>query len=95
MSVFNFKPIAYAAKELERISPELEIVIAGTGSGEQEIKRLFSSTSNVVFPGWVDSNKLAYLCITSDLAILPMNTTNYENAIPNKAIDASLTAYQF
>lgn len=47
------------------------LIIAGTGSAEDKIKKLAKVDSRIIFKGFVDNQSKANLCIQSDILVLP------------------------
>ncbi len=89
MSVFDFSGIRDAAARMEKDGIQCQFVICGSGGHEREIREMMAGLRNVVFPGWIDSPKMASLARGSIASLIPYkNIENFTLNTPNKVIDA-------
>lgn len=85
MSVFDFKPVQAAAKELTYC----EFVICGEGGNSSKLREMMTGLPNVYFPGWIDRPKIEALAERCQAALIPyLNIDSFMRSIPNKVIDA-------
>ncbi|MBI5900175.1 MAG: glycosyltransferase family 4 protein [Rhodocyclales bacterium] len=88
-SVFDFSGVRDAASRMAQEGSECQFVICGSGGHEREIREMMSGLPNVVFPGWVDSPKMAALARASIASLNPYrNIENFILNMPNKVVDA-------
>lgn len=89
MSVFDFSVIRDAAIRFQREGIDCQFVICGDGGFADEIRSMMSGLTNVIFPGWIDSPKIAFLAKCSSGSLIPYkNIENFTLNTPNKVIDA-------
>lgn len=87
MSVYDFGPVADAARLCQQRGLDCRFVIAGDGDYRGDIAALFDGAANVDFPGWVDQQQSHELVSRSSLALVPYkNLTNYTLNTPNKVV---------
>ena len=87
MSVYDFGPVADAARLCQQRGLDCRFVIAGDGDYRDDIAALFDGAANVDFPGWVDQQQSHELVSQSSLALVPYkNLTNYTLNTPNKVV---------
>ena len=87
MSVFDFMPIAIAAKKLKNI----QFVLCGDGDYLRGVKGTMLELDNVIFPGWIDRPKIEYLAKISIASLAPYkNIDNFIVNTPNKIVDSLL-----
>ena len=87
MSVFDFDPVAIAAKELQNI----QFVLCGEGDYLSKVKDTMQGLNNVTFPGWIDRPKIESLAEISIASLAPYkNIDNFIVNTPNKIVDALL-----
>jgi glycosyltransferase involved in cell wall biosynthesis len=87
MSVFDFVPVAVAAKKLQNV----HFVLCGEGDYLDQVKSSMKHLDNVIFPGWVDRPKIESLAKISIASLAPYkNIDNYIVNTPNKIVDALL-----
>ncbi len=85
MSIFDFKPVQEAAKELSAC----QFVICGDGGSSIELRAMMSGLPNVYFPGWIDRPKIEALAERCQAALAPyLNIENFTKNLPNKIVDA-------
>ena len=61
MSVFDFKPVQHAAKNLAKKGVKCQFVLCGAGDYLDEIKVMMEGLTNVFFPGWIDKPEIESL----------------------------------
>jgi glycosyltransferase involved in cell wall biosynthesis len=89
MSVFDFASIRDAAARFQREGIDCQFVICGDGGFASDIRSMMSGLDNVIFPGWIDSKKIAVLAKYSSGSLIPYkNIENFIINTPNKVIDA-------
>ena len=87
MSVFDFLPIAVAAKKLKNV----QFVLCGDGDYLREVKDTMLGLNNVIFPGWIDRPKIESLAKMSIASLAPYkNIDNFIVNTPNKIVDSLL-----
>ena len=87
MSVFDFMPIAIAAKKLKNI----QFVLCGDGDYLRGVKETMLGLDNVIFPGWIDRPKIEFLAKISIASLATYkNIDNFIVNTPNKIVDALL-----
>ena len=91
MSVFDFKPVQHAAKNLAKKGVKCQFVLCGAGDYLDEIKVMMKGLTNVFFPGWIDKPEIESLAKMSIASLAPYkNIDNYILNTPNKIVDALL-----
>lgn len=87
-SAFDMDPIWIAARRLMEIGANVQFVICGNGPYSEEWQKKATGLNNVLFPGWVDQDKISSLYSRSSLGLAPYkNTEDFVMSIPNKVID--------
>ena len=85
-SNYDFKPILFAAKELQ-----VEFVIAGEGPLYRELKKQCEHLSNVKILGWITMVQARRLMDRTNLVVIPLRDTfDFKLNITNKFYDAFL-----
>ena len=65
-----------------------EFILCGTGDKVEELKKLNSGHSNIVFPGYMSASQIKALMLISDYGICPyIPKEAFLNSIPGKAIE--------
>ncbi len=84
---YDLKLLLQAAKHM-KLSEKNDIyfVIAGTGEQEIMLKREALNLSNVIFPGWIDSQDIKALLKCGTVGILPY-VNDAPQGIPNKCFE--------
>jgi len=82
---FNLETVINAARILSR-KFSIQFVLCGDGSRLAVYKKLASDIDSVIFPGWVDSPKIAALMDLSDIGIAPY-ASNTRMSLPNKPFE--------
>tara|TARA_Y100000768_G_C23979747_1_gene685052 strand:+ start:1671 stop:2909 length:1239 start_codon:yes stop_codon:yes gene_type:complete len=91
MSVFDFKPVQHAAKNLAKKGVKCQFVLCGAGDYLEEIKLMMKGLTNVFFPGWINKPQIESLAKMSIASVAPYkNIDNYILNTPNKIVDAFL-----
>jgi len=89
MSVFDFKPVYKAIKEIRGQGIKCNFVLCGSGDYLDNIKTMMQEFPNVFFPGWIERPKIESLAMISIASIAPYNNIdNYTLNTPNKIVDA-------
>ena len=80
----DIKPIISAARLLESNKVPVQFIICGDGDQLPVLQRMAGPLSNVIFPGWVNSDQIRALLKIADIGICPyINSINYIKNIPN------------
>ena len=80
--------VSAAMRQLEERGVPLKLVMCGTGNSEVAIKLLFEGLNNVVFPGHISGDHLAYLKTQASIALLAIESRkDYLNSLSNKFFD--------
>jgi glycosyltransferase involved in cell wall biosynthesis len=79
---FNFDSIIEVSNLLED-NPNIKFVLCGTGIQMDEVKK--RTSSNVIFPGWIEKEQISSLAANASLGIAPyIDSMNYTQNTPNK-----------
>lgn len=86
---FKFHGVAEAVRLLRQAGRSNEVVIAGTGERELEVRNLFKGIDGVFFPGWINFPQYKWLLDRAGIALAPYDDVeNFSQNIPNKLVDA-------
>ena len=86
---FKFHGVAEAVRLLRQAGRDNEVIIAGTGERELEVKNLFKGIEGVFFPGWINFPQYKWLLDRAGIALAPYDDVeNFSQNIPNKIVDA-------
>jgi len=89
MTVFDFYPIAAAAKLFYQNNIHAQFVICGDGEMSEHVINLFSHIPNCILPGWISFEHKAFLYNISTISFIPYkNIDNYLFNFPNKVVDS-------
>lgn len=81
---FEFQPILQAARKLATC-PYIKFIICGDGVLLNQLMIESKNLNNVIFPGWVEKDKISELLSITDLGIAPYrDSMNFTKNIPNK-----------
>lgn len=84
----DFLTVINAAKILKEKGIDCKFVICGTGAYLPKLKQKAAKLNNIIFPGFIDQDKIAALMEISTAGILPyFNREDFIEAVPNKAIE--------
>lgn len=73
------------AAKITAKNSKIKYVICGTGEKLKNLKKAASRLENVLFPGWIDSNRIISLMRISSVGLMPYkHSKNYEMNMPNK-----------
>lgn len=87
-SAFDMDPVWLAAARLAEQGANVQFVICGDGPCTEEWKMKAVGLNNVIFPGWIDQDKITSLYSRSTLGLAPYkNTEDFVMSVPNKVID--------
>lgn len=79
---FNFESIIEASNLLKD-SPSIKFVLCGTGPQLDDVNN--RTSSNVIFPGWIEKEQISSMASNANLGIAPyINSKNYTQNTPNK-----------
>ncbi len=88
-SVFDFKPVQQAIKQLVEQGIKCQFVLCGSGYYLDAVKTMMQALPHVVFPGWIDRPKIESLAKMSIASLAPYkNIDNFILNTPNKIVDA-------
>ncbi len=79
---FDLDTVIAAARKL----PEMQFIIAGTGSDLERVRALGSECKNVLFPGWLDAPKIQAVMRLSKVGLAPYRR-GANMALPNKPFE--------
>lgn len=82
---FHLDPIIDAARRLEK-KGGFQFILCGEGSDLTRLKQKAEGLSSVLFPGWVDSNRIRALMAMADVGLAPYRR-GARMALPNKPIE--------
>lgn len=86
---FDIDPVCEAAIEMERSGTNCQFVICGDGTDSLTWRRKMGGLSNVIFPGWIEREKVEVLAMRSSATLAPYhNSKDFVMSIPNKVIDS-------
>lgn len=87
-TAFDMDPVWVAAAHLMKRGAKVQFVICGDGPCSEEWQRKAVGLNNVIFPGWIDQDKISSLYSRSSLGLAPYkNTEDFVMSVPNKVID--------
>jgi len=77
-----------SVKKLKNKSNKVKFVLCGSGRNLEYYKHIAKGCKNVIFPGWIDANKIYTLLEMGAVGIIPYrNRFDFKNTIPNKAAE--------
>lgn len=86
---FDFSDLPDALSRLRAEGIAIQVVIAGHGEKNEQLKKLFSAFDEVVFPGWINSAQANFLYSISHGIFAPYaELEDFHMSLPNKIIDA-------
>ena len=81
--------IKKSAQLFKKRNIKIQFVICGKGDYLQVFKDMMHNIDNVIFPGWVDKEKMTVLADRSNAWLIPyVNKENFKLSLPNKTFDA-------
>lgn len=87
-TVIDLDTVIKAAKETELKTDKIKFVLCGAGENLEYYKSIAWKCKNVIFPGWVDANKIYALLEIGSVGIIPYrNRFDFKNTIPNKGAE--------
>ena len=83
---FDFETLIDCAKKIK--NNKVKFIICGDGELRNDLIEKSYNIENIIFPGWVDNEKIESIALRSSIAIAPYkNYKNFIDNIPNKIID--------
>ncbi len=77
-----------AMKDMKDSYPDIKLVLCGEGDGLDYFKERANGVPNIVFPGWVNKNKITALMEMSKVGVYPFhNLPDFINSLTNKMIE--------
>ncbi len=87
-TVIDLDTVIKAAKEIGDKTNKIKFVLCGAGENLEYYKSIAWKCKNVIFPGWVDANKIYALLEIGSVGIIPYrNRFDFKNTIPNKGAE--------
>ena len=87
-TVIDLKTAIKAGKLIESKTDKIKFVLCGSGQSLNYYKSIAKGYKNVIFPGWIDANKIYTLLEMGAVGIIPYrNRFDFKNTIPNKAAE--------
>jgi len=87
-TVIDLDTVIKAGKLIESKTDKIKFILCGTGQSLNYYKSIAKGCKNIIFPGWIDANKIYTLLEMGAIGIIPYrNRFDFKNTIPNKAAE--------
>lgn len=87
-TVIDLDTLIKAGKLIESKTDKIKFVLCGSGQSLNYYKSISKGCKNIIFPGWIDANKIYTLLEMGAVGIIPYrNRFDFKNTIPNKAAE--------
>ncbi len=83
----DYDTLIAAGKKIARDNPDFRLIIAGDGDERSRLEELAKDCSQIVFPGWLDKEKMESLLLLSDCgAYSYKNSDLFKDSVSNKVV---------
>ncbi len=87
-TVVDLDTVIKAGKLIESKTDKIKFILCGSGQSLNYYKSIAKGCKNIIFPGWIDANKIYTLLEMGAVGIIPYrNRFDFKNTIPNKAAE--------
>lgn len=83
---YDLSTVINAAKNIEKIHPEVNFIFTGDGEKLKLWKKQSSLLSNIIFTGWVGKSEIKYISSKSDIGIMAYSK-GAPQGLPNKIFE--------